>query len=51
MSSANELMVQAASIGVDGFAGFNDATSISKDSWLNNQNKVRKYSSTLGDRH
>jgi hypothetical protein len=43
MSNANELMVQAATIGVDGLAGFNSGTSLSGGSWLNSQNKVREY--------
>jgi hypothetical protein len=40
MDNANELMVQAAVIGVDGLASFNGGTSISGSSWLNNQSKA-----------
>ncbi|KAJ4990781.1 hypothetical protein SVAN01_03790 [Stagonosporopsis vannaccii] len=40
MNDANELMVQAASVGVDGLASFNGATSISPGSWLNSQSKL-----------
>ncbi|KAF9701706.1 hypothetical protein EKO04_000725 [Ascochyta lentis] len=42
MSDANELMVQAATIGVDGLSHFNGGTSISGGSWLNNQNKLEQ---------
>jgi hypothetical protein len=43
MDNANELMVQAAAVGVDGLAGFNGSTSLSGASWLNNQSKVGGY--------
>ncbi|KAJ4309536.1 hypothetical protein N0V94_008882 [Neodidymelliopsis sp. IMI 364377] len=39
MNNANEMMVQAADVGVDGLNGFNGA-SISTGSWLSNQNKL-----------
>lgn len=40
MSNANDLMLQAAAVGVNGLAGFNGGTSLSGASWLNNQSKV-----------
>lgn len=40
MNNANEMMVQAATIGVNGLAGFNGGTSLSGASWLNSQSKV-----------
>ncbi|KAF1362548.1 hypothetical protein EJ07DRAFT_174980 [Lizonia empirigonia] len=42
MNNANDLMVQAAAIGVEGFVGLNGGTSISSGSWLNSQNKLEQ---------
>lgn len=47
MNNANDLMVQAAAIGVESLVGLNGGTNISSGSWLNSQNKVRVLSSTL----
>ncbi|KAJ4345159.1 hypothetical protein N0V95_005884 [Ascochyta clinopodiicola] len=42
MSDANELMVQAAAIGVDGLLNLNGGTRSSGDGWLNNLNKLEQ---------
>ncbi|KAF1929055.1 uncharacterized protein M421DRAFT_4870 [Didymella exigua CBS 183.55] len=42
MYNANEMMVQAAAVGVDGLAEFNGGTSLSGASWLNNQAKLEQ---------
>lgn len=40
MNNINELMVQAAALGLDGLEGFNEGANISKGSWLTSQHKV-----------
>ncbi|KAJ4384509.1 hypothetical protein N0V86_000108 [Didymella sp. IMI 355093] len=42
MNNANELMVQAAAVGVDGLAGFNGGTNLIGASWLNSQSKLEQ---------
>ncbi|KAF3047488.1 hypothetical protein E8E12_008669 [Didymella heteroderae] len=37
--NTNDMIVQTATVGVDGLAGFNGGTSLSRASWLNSQSK------------
>ncbi|KAH6637704.1 hypothetical protein C7974DRAFT_411172 [Boeremia exigua] len=42
LNNANDLMVQAAAVGVDGLEGFDGGTSLSSDGWLQNQSKLEQ---------